>query len=591
MVASKKRGLAILNFRESNKRLLIILIFFTAALFAVPIRLFYIQVVEHEFYKTKSIDQRTRIIILAADRGDIVDREGNILVTSIDTYSIFAIPRKIEGKEYVAGKLSGILGVTKYSVLNKLYKDKPFVWIKRKVSKALGEKVKAAKLDGIGALVEKKRVYPKGSLASQILGFVGVDNQGLSGIELGFDRYLRGVEGKLITESDPSGHELVGAAPREIQSPTDGLKLVLSVDEVVQYISERELEAALKKHNAKSGTIIVMDVSSGDILAIASKPDFDPNKYLKFPARFWGSRAILDVYEPGSTFKLITIAAALEEDLFDLSQRMHCPEYIKIGGKTIRNAHRLKIEEKDATLTDILTFSINTGAVKVAMELGPPRFYDYIQAFGFGQRTDIGIPGETRGILRDVDSWSKSDIATISFGQGIAVTPLQLISAVATIANDGIKLKPILVKRIESIDGNFVKIFPKEEGDRVISQKAASELKQMMVDVVERGTGKLARIAGFKVGGKTGTAQKVRKGGRGYWPGHYIASFVGIAPASRPKIAILVVIDDPQDVHWGEKVAAPVFARVGEETLRYLNVAPDDVAALSNVGQGFSLAD
>ena len=563
--------------QTSNKRLLFLMFVFTMAFSVVAGRLFYLQVVKHDFYRTKSVDQRTRLILLAADRGDIFDREGSLLATSIDTYSIYAIPRNVKNKEAVAAKLAKILGTSKYYVLNKVYSEKSFVWIMRKVSKFAGEKVKELNVDGIGALVEKKRIYPKGHIASQILGFVGVDNQGLAGIELGYEDFLKGVEGKLITESDPSGHELVGAKPRQIQSPTDGLNLVLSLDEVIQHVAERELLAAVKEHGAKSGTIIVMDVPSGDILAMASKPDFDPNNYSKYSTKLRQNRAVLDVYEPGSTFKLITVAAALEEGVFDENDVVDCPEYIKIGGKVIRNAHRLKKEEKRATVSHIITESINTGTSNIAMELGEETLYRYIRAFGFGDKTGIGIPGETRGIVRDVKTWSKPDIAVISFGQGIAVTPLQLLSAVATIANDGVRVKPNLVKRIESVDGSYVKIFHREELGKVISERTAAKLKKMMINVVKEGTGRRAAISGFSVGGKTGTAQKIKSGGGGYWYGHYVSSFVGIAPVSNPKLAILVIVDDPTgDSHWGGTVAGPAFARVAEDSLRYLNIAPDD---------------
>jgi cell division protein FtsI/penicillin-binding protein 2 len=565
------------NIRQNANRLLLILLFFILAFGVVSARLFYVQVVDHEFYLSKSVSQRTRMIILAADRGDILDRRGNLLATSVDTYSVYIVPEKIENKESVAAKLSKMLGVTKYSVLNKTYSSKPFVWVARKISKAKGKKVRAAGIDGVGAVVERKRLYPKGNLASQVLGFVGMDNQGLSGVELGFDKYLRGIEGKLMTESDPTGWELVGAKTREIQSPTDGLKIVLSIDEVIQYFSERELEAALKKHDADSGTVIVMDVVSGDILALASKPDFNPNKYSKYSPKRWHNRALLDVYEPGSTLKLITVAAALEENVVDEHKKIYCPPYIKIGGKTIKNAHRLEPEEENADITDILVHSINTGTAKIAMELGEEKLYSYLKAFGFGERLGVGIPGETRGILRDVESWSKPDIAVISFGQGIAVTPMQLVSAVAAIGNGGMRVRPRLVKRVESVDGSFVKVFSREELGRAVSEKTASKVRDMMVEVVERGTGKLAKVPGFKVGGKTGTAEKVKPGGFGYWRGHYIASFVGVVPMTDPRLAILVIVDDPKDVHWGEKVAAPVFASVARDALRYLNVTPDDL--------------
>lgn len=560
-----------------RKNLRYLLLFFLASFLAVFLRLFYLQVIRHDFYMTKSLEQRQRIISLSADRGDIYDSTGSVLATSVDTYSVFAYPRKMTAKAEAITALSKILGIKRAAVADKILNSKGFVWIQRKIPKETWAKIKEKKLQGIDAFVEKKRVYAKGRLASQVLGFVGIDDIGLSGIELGFDRYLKGVEGVLVTELDPSGRELLAAHPREIRPPAEGQTVTLTLDEVVQYFAERALSPAVRSHGARSGTVVVMDVKSGEILAMASKPDFNPNEYSTFPPSTWNAKAVLDVYEPGSTFKLITAAAALEDGVMTTADRLFCPDHIVVGGKVIRNSHKLRENEKHCRLSEILQFSINTGVVQVAMKIGDKKFFEYIKAFGFGARTRVGVPGETPGILRNVSEWSKPDIATISFGQGIAVTPLQMLSAVATIANGGVRMRPILVKKIESVDGSFVKIFPPQEMGRVISEKTASEMRDLMVDVVEKGTGKPAGIKYFKVGGKTGTAQKTRPGGPGYWPGHFVSSFVGIAPATKPRIAVIVVIDEPKGEPWGERVAAPVFASVAEDTLRYLNVAPDDL--------------
>lgn len=563
--------------RTSNKRLLLLLAFFTFLFFAVAARLFYLQVIKYDFFRTRSIDQRTRIIILASDRGDILDREGNVLATSIDTCSVFAVPREIKDKAAVADALSKFIPRNKYLILNDLYNNKHFVWIERQMPRSLGEKIRNLPLAGVGVLLEKKRIYPGGSLASQLIGFTGIDNLGLSGIELGLDKYLRGNEGKLMTESDPGGRELVSAVPREIEAPTDGMAVTLSIDGSIQYFAQRELARAVREHGARSGSIIVMDVNDGDILAIASKPDFNPNRYGEYPSDNWELRPVLDVYEPGSTFKVITVACGLERGIIGMNDRIECPDSLKVGGRTIENSHKLKPEDRNATLHEILAQSINTGAAKIGMKIGEQNLYDFIKRFGFGERTRVGIPGETPGIFRNVKNWSRSDIATISFGQGIAVTALQLIVAVSSIANGGMRIKPALVKKIESLDGSFVKIFPKEEQGRVVSEKTSKEMLELMIYVVDKGTGSFAKIKDFKIAGKTGTAQKVKPGGPGYWPGHYVASFIGVAPATDPKIAVLVIIDEPKGVPWGEKVAAPHFARVMEDTLRYLNIAPDDL--------------
>ncbi len=555
---------------------------FLAIFLLIACRLFYIQIIKHNFYLKRSEDQRRRIISLAADRGDIFDRRGNLLATSVDSFSVYLVPREVKNKEYTANKLSKILGESYYQIINKTYENKPFVWVKRKVPWWKAKRVKDSKLNGIYVLGEKMRVYPKGSLASQVLGFVGIDNQGLSGIEFGLEEYLKGKEGRYITESDPRGREIVSAKTREIQKAESGLNVVLTIDEVVQYICEKELVAAVKKSQAVSGTIVVMDALSGDILALASKPDFDPNYYLKYSNRNWHCRGVQDVYEPGSTFKLITIAAALEEGIVNKETKIYCPDSIVIGGKRIRNSHHQELPSENVSVRDILAYSINTGTAQIGVDVGEDRLMKYIKAFGFGKYADVGIPGETRGIVREVKDWSKPDIGMISFGQAIAVTPLQLTSAVCAIANNGVLMKPRLIKKIESIDGKYVKIFPEVELGRPISKKTALEIKEMMGSVVEYGTGKLAKVKGFSVGGKTGTAQKVKPGGRGYWYGHYISSFIGIVPLHKSRIVILVAIDDPKGVVWGERVAAPVFKKVAEDVLRYLNISPDEKIASLN---------
>lgn len=562
-----------------NRIWLLLLFFFFLFLLLVG-RLIDLQIIRHHFFQAKALEQRLKVITLAADRGDIFDCVGRLLATSIDTYSIYIVPSQIKNKGSMARKLSRILGMRYIDVINKMYKKKPFVWLKRKADKEKASRIRAAKLPGVYMLSEKKRIYPKGALASQVLGFVGIDNHGLSGIELGFEKYLKGEEGKIITESDPRGREILGATGRQLQAQTLGLNIYLTIDETIQYIAEREIEAAVAKYRANSGTVIVMDAKSGEILALASKPDFDPNLYQNYNPRRWHPRVVGNVYEPGSTFKLITVASALNEQVISPDTRIYCPDRLEVGGRWVRNSHTFEAESKNMKPEEILAYSVNTGAAQIGIKLGPERLMKYIKAFGFGKEMRIGLPGESRGIVRETKDWSKPDIGMISFGQGIAVTPLQLASAVCVIANDGRMIKPILVKRIEAVDGSTVKVIAKKELGQVISPKVARKLRGMMEEVILRGTGKLAKIKGFRIGGKTGTAEKVKPGGKGYWHGHYIPSFVGIAPLSDPKIVVLVVIDDPKGrIFWGERVAAPVFKTVTEETLRYLNVAPDEIAS------------
>ncbi len=504
------------------------------------LRLFDLQILHHQFYQKKSMEQHKRIIRLAAQRGDIFDRGENILVTSLDTYSVY---------EYRRG------------------------WLGRKFSLAEAQQLQAANPKKISILKEKKRVYPKDQLASQLIGFVGMDNQGLSGIELSMEEYLRGREGRVITEGDPEGRELYGAE-REKEDSSDGMNITLTIDENIQYVAEREISKQVEKSKAASGTLIVMDAKTGEILALASKPDFNPNFYQKASRQLWHPR-FLNPYEPGSTFKVITTAAGLEEGVIKTDTLLEALDSITVGGKVIENSHKIHWPGKQITVSRMLGESINTGAVQIGLKLGPEKFYQHIKAFGLGEKIGSGMAGESKGIVNNWRDWYKPDVAMISFGQSIAVTPLQLLSAFSAFTNHGIMLKPYLVKKIESLDGRFVKVFLDEERGRAISDRVASEIKELMRDVVINGSGRRARMKEFGVGGKTGTAQKAAPGGRGYLKGHYIASFIGFAPFKDPRLIGLVIVDDPKGGYWGETVCGPVFKEVIGYALRYLNVKPD----------------
>jgi cell division protein FtsI/penicillin-binding protein 2 len=558
--------------RRRARELLSVSIFLLAILM---LRLFYLQTFRYEFFKDKSHEQRLRIITLSPDRGDIYDRNGNILATSINAFSVVAYPSEVKNKKQAAAVLSRILKEKESTVLKKINSDKPFVWIKRKIEEPLALTIKAMKIYGIGILSERKRVYPKRKLASQIVGFVGVDNQGLSGIEISYDDYLTGEAGTFTYEKDPGGREIVTSNLRVLKPATNGMNLTLTIDEPIQYKAETEIKKAVEESHSNSGSIIVMDVKSGEILALASYPDIDPNNYQKYKPAFWNNRAVTDVYEPGSTFKLVTVASAIEEGVITVNTKINCPDSIKLGGRIIKNSHKTKAGTKNLSIKEILRESVNTGAVNIARKLGEEKFYDHIKHFGFDEKTDVGLPGESRGILKEPDSWDKSDIGMISFGQSIAVTPVQLISSLSSIVTGGIRIKPRLVKKIESDDSTFFKVFAPEIRGQAMSAKTAGEMLELCEDVVENGTGRLAKIPGFRVGGKTGTAQKVHPGGLGYMEGHYVASFIGFTPIDEPRISVLVVLDDPKPVFWGERVAAPVFKQVAEYSLRRLNIAPD----------------
>lgn len=524
---------------EKKRRLQILLALIIMIFIVVVARLAYIQLVRGKFFEERSLDQRTRLIKLAAKRGDIFDRNGNLLATSIDTYSLY---------QHHKG------------------------WIARKLSQAEAEAKKSQALGKVSLLKEKMRVYPKGQLAAQVLGFVGVDNQGLSGIELALDEFLKGKEGQVVTEGDPKGRELYGAL-RELEPGADGMDVTLTIDENIQYVAEKALARQIRASRATSGIIIVMEAKTGEILALAGLPGYDPNEYLRFNKRNWRSKA-LDPYEPGSTFKLITVAAALQEGVLQPETKLQARDKITVGGKTITNALPIDWQGRWISISKMLEKSINTGSVQVGLKLGPEKFYKHIKKFGFGQRTGFGLWGESKGIIRHWQRWNKPDIAMITFGQTIAVTPLQLLAAVSAFADEGMMVKPYLIKKVESPDGKIVKGH-RPERRRVLSQPVADQVKSFMRSIVSKGSGIPAQIVGFEVCGKTGTAQKARLGGRGYYKDKYIASFVGFAPYKRPKVIAIVLIDDPKGTIWGGKVCGPVFGEVVGYSLRYLNAHPD----------------
>ncbi|MFH2033278.1 MAG: penicillin-binding protein 2 [Candidatus Margulisiibacteriota bacterium] len=549
-----------------KKRLAALLWILIVIAAVLVIRLFFLQVVGYSFYQNKAIEQRTRLIKKAANRGDIMDRNGNILATSIDTYSIYINPRKFRDYE----ELSRLLK----KEVKPESKKRAFAWIERKISRELAEKIKARSFEGLDFLVEKKRVYPKGHLASQVLGFVGLDNEGMSGVELGYDEYLKGEEAEIYTESDIGGIELLSAHQKEQKRGAPGMNLMLTIDENIQYFAESALERAIQKYGAKRGLVIVMEVESGEILALAGKPDFDPNKYSESPRDNWSSRAV-QVYEPGSTFKVITLAAGLSEKAIDLDTKLKALESIKVGDKTIKNAHAINFGGSTVSPSKMLEESINTAAVQIGLKVGKDRFYRKIRDFGFGERVQAGLPGESKGLLREPSKWYEPDLAMMTFGQSIGVTPLQLISAIGSIGNGGGRVQPVLVKKIESLSENFVKTHYQKVLSRPLSKEVAEQVARCMENVVISGTGKPSKIEGYRIAAKTGTAQKIAEGQKGYLKDKFVASFIGFVPVKDPKIIILVIVDEPRGSIWGATVAGPAFREVARQTLRYLGIKPD----------------
>ncbi len=551
-----------------RKRMAVVFIGTALFMAVLLVRVAYIQFIQGEELAKRALDMRTREVPVEAKRGTIYDRRGRELAVSVNVESVFAIPAQIRDAESTAATVATILGMEKDDVLRRITLPSSFVWIKRKIEEDVARQLKAKKLPGIETTQESKRYYPKGNLASHVLGIAGIDNQGLEGVELFYDTPLGGSKGKIIIEFDARGQEMPQALHRYI-APVDGNDAYLTIDEVVQFIAERELEQAMIRHQAKGGVIIVMDPTTGEILAMAVRPDYDPNNYNDYPVQNRRNIAVVDAFSPGSTFKPITAAAALEEGLVKMSDRFFCGGSIKVPGAVISC---WSSNHGSLSFLEVIRHSCNVGFVNVGLRVGKEKFYEYVQAFNLTDKTGIDFPGEATGIMLKPDVMKTVDLAVMSFGQTLTVTPLQLITAVAAIANDGKLMRPHLLKEIRSPEGVVVAEQPPEMLRQVISRETARELKEAMRSVVEEGTGRHAYIEGYTVAGKTGTAQKVVEGR--IVRGRYTAMFVGFVPYDNPKLIALAMLDEPEGAYYGGQIAAPLWAAVVRDVLQYLEIPP-----------------
>lgn len=555
-----------------QRRSIVLASFLTAWAVVVVARLVQIQIVRHDDYVTRAAKQHERTLTLTPVRGAIRDARGRVFAESVAAESIYADPQAIADPKAAARALASIrpLGLERAELESKLRARGEFAWIARQVDASVATSVRNLKIEGIYTLEEHKRWYPKGTLAAPLLGYVGIDGEGLAGIEHSFDRFARGRAGKVTLLRDARrGMYLVGAEGPH--APVDGNDVYLTIDEVVQFIAERAVRRSVELYDAVSGTAIVMDPNDGSILAMATWPAFDPNTFRSYPAARWRNRAVQDLYEPGSTFKIVVAAGGLEEGLVTPSDMIDC------GDGSIQVAN-IRIREHDGNRYGVIPFeevlaqSSNVGTVRVGTSLGKRRLHDYAQRFGFGDRTGVELPGEAVGILRPVEKWSAVSNAEIAIGQEIGVTPLQMLQAFSIVANGGRRVTPRIVDRVVDARGRVVYEPRADRGERVISEKTAAVLNGMLKTVVARGTGKAAAVPEYIVAGKTGTAQKAARGG--YSLEKYVGSFAGYVPADRPRIAILVTIDEPKGQHYGSVVAAPAFREIAEGTLRYLGVPP-----------------
>ncbi|MBZ4654715.1 MAG: stage sporulation protein [Peptococcaceae bacterium] len=556
----------------TRKRIGIIFLGSMSLLFILSLRLIWVQFVMGQELQQKAFDARFRNVEVKAKRGVIYDAKGKPLAISVSTDSFYAIPaqvRKANKVDETAAKISQILGMDQAKVKELITKRQAFVWIQRHVPDEKAKALKALNLEGINFVEEPERFYPKGPLAAHVLGFAGIDNQGLNGIEITYDKVLSGVPGTIMVEYDAKGQEIPDALHKYVP-PQDGNSIYLTIDETIQYIVERELDATMKLRNPKRAGAIVMDPKTGRILAMAARPAFEPNKYKEYDASVWRNFLISDAYEPGSTFKTVTAAGALDEGVVKPTDRFYDPGFIKVGKETVSCWRRGRPHGSQSFVEGVQN-SCNPVFVTVGLREGKDVFYRYLYGFGFGKKTNIELPGEATGILVPKERAKDIDLATMSIGQANAVTPIQLITAFAAISNDGWLMKPQLVKEIRDKDGNLVKTIEPEKVRQVISPETSRMLLEILETVVSQGTGKNAYIEGYRAGGKTGTAQKIIPGG-GYSSTEFIGSFMGVAPVNDPRVVVLVIVDSPQGIYYGGQVAAPVFKNIVRDTLRYLQV-------------------
>ncbi|MGH2706577.1 MAG: peptidoglycan D,D-transpeptidase FtsI family protein [Actinomycetota bacterium] len=558
--------------RVTRGRVLSMLVVFLAVTATLAGRLVWIQGVASDRFAALAAAQRERRVTLSAERGSIRDRNGALLAMSIEMQTVYANPRFVRDPRVAAGKLAPVLEVETATLEARLRSNKGFVYLARKVPAERAEKAKALRIPGVGSIAESRRSYPAGRLAAHVLGFVGMDNRGLAGLEARYDRILAGRDGRMITERDPQGRPIPGGTS-SLTPPVPGDDIVLTIDRDVQYAAEVALENATRTYAAKGGSIIVLQPETGDILALANEPSFDPNRFGSSPEAARRNRALVDLYEPGSANKVVTAAAAIEAGTAGLAQVFSVPDEIELAGRRFHDSH--PHPRADLTLSGVIEQSSNVGTIQVALGVGKDRLYDYLRRFGYGRATGIDFPGEAGGILPEPRRWWSSSLPTIAVGQGIAATPLQVAQAYATVANGGLSVTPRLVAATVDHSGDRHER-PRQPARRAIRPETARELTSMLLRVVEgeHGTGREAAIAGYRVAGKTGTAQKPNPAGAGY-EGH-VASFIGFAPAEDPKLVVAVVLDEPTPI-WGGATAAPTARDVMTFALAHLRIGPGPV--------------
>ncbi len=553
-----------------KRRTAIVVIVINLAFLILIGRLFHIQILQNKKLSEEAKKIQKMKILSTTERGRIYDRNYRELAINIKTYTLYIRPKNVEDPKNVSEQLGRILLKTPKYILEQIQSREKLFTLSRKLSSDMFNNIAALDLKGIQLCPESARFYPKGTLGSHVIGFVSRDNKGLEGIERFFEHELGGKTGSYITSKDARGREVIPFRSH-ISSLSDGANIVLTIDEIIQHILERELNKLVEKFSPKSVTGIVMNPNTGEILALANRPTYNPNNAGSFTHDCRRNRAATDAYEPGSTFKVITAAAALNNKVFE-------PEDVIFAENGSYRFMRHTIHDHDPygkiTFAQALEVSSNVAFAKIGIKTGAEELYKYIRSFGFGARTGIKLPGEAKGLLRSLSRWSKLSVGVIPFGQEISVTPIQLITAISAVANGGNLMAPMIVSSIEDKEGKIKKEFKPKKVRRVVSPQTSEILTGILTGVVKTGTGINAQIEGYTIAGKTGTAQKYIQG-KGYSNKKYVASFIGFLPVPNPQIAILIMVNEPHGAYYGSIVAAPAFKNVAQDVLRYLNVFPD----------------
>ncbi|MCC3864513.1 stage V sporulation protein D [Terrisporobacter petrolearius] len=578
---------------NSRKRLVIVMVLACSLFLALVFRIGYLQLIKGEWLSTKASEQQTREIPIEAKRGTIYDTNMKELAVSVTKYTVWCKPVEVKDAKKTSEELAKILDEKYDDVYKKVSKkNMALVKVKRWIDDDIADKITKAGLSGIWVAEDNQRYYPYGNFASYVLGHTSSDSSGVAGIELKYDNVLKGTAGKLIVSTDAAGKEIPQGS-EQYYEPTTGNGLVLTVDEVIQHYCEKAAQKAYEENNASKVTIIAMDPKTGELKAMVKKPDYDPNTPTKaiYPAyeelleqckndnekikaysTMWRNTAISDTYEPGSTFKLITSSAGLEEGVVKQDDKFTCSGNVMVEGQKIK-CWRSYRPHGSETFKQGVQNSCNPVFVEVGRRLGVSKMYNYIDAFGLNKKTGIDLPGEAGSIMYNEKDVGPVELATISFGQSISLTPIQLITAVCSIVNDGNRMEPRLVKAYTDNKGNITKKVDPVQVKQVISKETSEQMREIMESVVTEGGGKIAYLPGYRLGGKTGTAQKVIDGS--YAQGHYVCSFIGMAPADDPQIVVLAIVDEPTNVmQFGSTTAGPIIKEVMGNTLKYLGVEP-----------------